>query len=280
MAASAAPIRRGDAALTSYHKLVLIQKVSARHGSPRANKPSLAKQGRAIADPLLYCAFGWVMRWCDAAMGEAFMEIRDYLDVLRRGWWIILGVTVAVSGLTALYTFTRTPLYESQAKVFVSLQSTANIQDLIQGNVFTQQATQGYAEVAATPIVLDTVIKELGLGTTSSELAARINASAPLQSDVLSIRVRDESPDVAVAIANGVSARLSDVAGDLTSTAGGTSPVKITLIQPAVASPGPVTPKVPLYLLLGTAGGVVVGFGAAAFLVRQNGGPRRGKRLK
>jgi polysaccharide biosynthesis transport protein len=206
------------------------------------------------------------------------VELRDYLNIVRRGWWIVLGVTVVVAGLAALYTFTRTPLYEARAKVFVSLQSTANIQDLIQGNVFTQQATQGYAEVAVTPIVLDTVIDKLGLGTSSSELAKRIAASAPLQSTVLTIAVRDKSPDVAVGIANGVSARLSDVASDLTTTASGTSPVKITLIQPAIASQAPVTPKKPLYLLLGTLAGLVLGFAAAAVVVRR-GGLRRGKRV-
>jgi capsular polysaccharide biosynthesis protein len=205
------------------------------------------------------------------------VEIRDYLNVMRRGWWIILAVTVVVAGLAALYTFTRTPLYESKAKVFVSLQSAANITDLIQGNAFTQQATQGYAEVAVTPIVLDTVIDKQGLGTSSSQLAKRIAASAPLQSSVLTISVRDESPDVAAAIANAVSARLSDVAGELTTTASGVSPVKITVIEPAVASQFPVTPKVPLYLGLGTFAGLVLGFAAAALVVRQ-GGLRRGKR--
>jgi succinoglycan biosynthesis transport protein ExoP len=205
------------------------------------------------------------------------VELRDYLNVVRRGWVIILAVTVVVAGMAAVYTFTRTPLYKAQAKVFVSLQSATDIQDLIQGNVFTQQAAQGYAEVAVTPIVLDAVIDKLGLKTSSSALAKRINASVPLQSPVLTISARDESPDLAVAIANGVSARLSDVAGDLTTTASGTSPVKITLIQPAIASQAPVSPNKPLYLLLGTLAGLVLGFAAAAVVVRQRD-LRRGKR--
>ena len=202
------------------------------------------------------------------------MEIRDYLNVLRRGWWVILVVTVVVAGLTALYTFTRAPLYESKAKVFVSLQAAANTQDLIQGNAFTQQAVQGYADVAVTPIVLDTVIDKLGLGTSSAELAQRISASAPLQSSVLTISVLDQSPDVAAVIANAVSARLSDVSGELTTTANGTSPVKVTLIEPAIASQAPVSPNKPLYLLIGTVGGLALGLVAAAAWVRLRGARR------
>ena len=195
------------------------------------------------------------------------MEIRDYLNVARRGWWIILSVTVVVAGLTALYTYTRTPLYESHAKVFVSLQSTATVH-LVLGSTFTQQAAQGYAEIAVTPIVLDTVRDKLGLKTSSPELARRIDASAPLQSDVLTISVRDESPASAAAIANAVSARLSDVAAELSTTQTGISPVKITLIEPAIASQTPVSPKASLYLLLGTVAGLLLGFAVAAGVVR------------
>jgi succinoglycan biosynthesis transport protein ExoP len=83
-------------------------------------------------------------------------------------------------------------MYESKAKVFVSLQSANNIQDLIQGNAFTQQATQGHAEVAVTPIVLDTVTDKQGLGTSSSQLAKRVQVTAPLQSSVLTISVARE----------------------------------------------------------------------------------------
>jgi succinoglycan biosynthesis transport protein ExoP len=114
--------------------------------------------------------------------------------------------------------------YESKAKVFVYLQSAANIQDFIQGDPFTQQATQGYAEVAVTPIVLDTVIDKLDLKTSSKELAKRIDASAPLQSAVLTISARDESADLAAKIANEVSARLSVVARELASTETGVRP--------------------------------------------------------
>jgi capsular polysaccharide biosynthesis protein len=113
----------------------------------------------------------------------------------------------------------RAPLYESHAKVFVSLQSTASVQDLVLGNTFTEQAVQGYAQVAVTPIVLGAVRDKLGLKTSSSELANRIDASAPLQSNVLTISVRDESPAGAMAIANAVSARLSDVAPRVAATA-------------------------------------------------------------
>lgn len=205
------------------------------------------------------------------------MEIRDYMSVLRRGWPIILIVAVLIAVTTAFYTFTRTPLYESKAKVFVSLQATANIQDLVQGNAFTQQAVQSYAEVAVTPIVLDPVIKKLNLNTTAEDLAKRVEASAPLQSVVLTIAARDESRELAAQIANEVSARLSDVAGELTRTDTGISPVKVTAIEPAIPSETPTSPKVKLFLLIGIAGGLLAGFAAAALVVGLRG-PRRSKR--
>src|SRR4051794_23088840 len=97
-------------------------------------------------------------RRAEALGGGSPVEIRDYVNVVRRGWAIILVVTLVCAGLAALYTFTRTPLYESRAKVFVSVRSAASIQDLSQSNVFSQQATQDYAQVAVSPLVLDKVI--------------------------------------------------------------------------------------------------------------------------
>lgn len=196
------------------------------------------------------------------------MEIQNYARVFRQGWWIILATAVLVTGLTAAYTFTRPHLYESQAKLFVSV-PTADVQDLAQGNVFAQQAAQGYADVATTSIVLDSVRNNLSLNEDSSALADQVTASAPLQSNVITITVRDKSADRASAIAREVGARLSTVAAQL-STAQmdpkrpATSPVRITAIESATTPEAPASPRTPLYLLLGAFAGLVLGFMAAA----------------
>lgn len=47
------------------------------------------------------------------------LELRDYLQVLRRRWKLIAVVALAATILGAVYTFTRTPIYEARATVLL-----------------------------------------------------------------------------------------------------------------------------------------------------------------
>ena len=53
------------------------------------------------------------------ASAEQAPTIRDYLEVLRRRKWIILLFTCLVVAAAVAYTFTRTPIYQSEAQVLV-----------------------------------------------------------------------------------------------------------------------------------------------------------------
>ena len=53
------------------------------------------------------------------ASAEQAPTIRDYLEVLRRRKWLILLFTCLVVAAAIAYTFTRTPIYQSQAQVLV-----------------------------------------------------------------------------------------------------------------------------------------------------------------
>lgn len=188
------------------------------------------------------------------------MELRDYLRLLRRNWIFIVALTLLAIAAAAVYSITRTPQYEGNAKVFVSTQSAATVADLTQGSTYTQQVVKSYADVATTPIVLDRVIEELGLVTTAEQLAAQVVATAPLDTVVLDISATDPDPQLAADIANSVSTSLGvAVEEDLTpSTADDDSPVKITRIQSAQVAEAPVSPNVPMNLVLGALVGMAM----------------------
>ena len=136
------------------------------------------------------------------------MELTDYIRILRKNWLIIVLATVLGVGVAAAYSLTRTPLYEAQSTVFVSSQAGGTIGELQQGSTFTQSRVTTYTNLVTTPIVMNPVIAELELGTTASDLAARVEASA------LSTRRSSRSPSTdadplqAAEIANALGARL------------------------------------------------------------------------
>ncbi len=136
------------------------------------------------------------------------MELSDYIRVLRKNWLIIVVATLVGLGAAAGYSLTRTPLYESQASVVVSTQSSGSVQEITQGSTFTQQRVATYVNVATTPLVLDPVIRDLGLDVTAGALAKSVSVTSTLNTTFITIAVTDADPVKAADIANAVAAQL------------------------------------------------------------------------
>lgn len=192
------------------------------------------------------------------------MELRDYLRILRRNWLLI--VTCALIGLLvgAVASFAVRPTYMAQTKLFVAIQSSGSVQELQQGNTFTQARVQSYVETVTEPLVLQPVVDSLGLETTAEQLAGKVTATADLNTVIITIAVEDTSPVQAAAIAQATANSLVESVGGLESPAAeGPSPVNLTVITPATAPSQPSAPNTRLNLALGLLVGLALGVGAA-----------------
>lgn len=191
------------------------------------------------------------------------VELRDYFRVLRRSWILIaLSFLVAV-GIAATISLVQTPQFSASSKVFVSTQAGETPQDLVQGNNFTQARVKTYASLVTTPIVLDSVIDNVGLDISAAELALQISASSPLDTTLITITVTDTDPRRAANIANAASQSLSAVVREIESTGESLSPVKLTRVQKATVPTDAVSPNIPLNIALGIFIGLVIGILAA-----------------
>ncbi|MFE5407264.1 polysaccharide biosynthesis tyrosine autokinase [Microbacterium sp. NPDC056569] len=192
------------------------------------------------------------------------MELTDYIRILRKNWVIIVVATLVGIGVAAAWSLTRTPQYEAQSTVFVSTQTGANIQEIQQGSNFTQSRVQTYTNLVSTPIVMNPVIAELGLGTTANELAATVEASAALNTTLITITVTGPDPVQAADVANALGASLKSVVERLETPNGTeTSPVRIERVKDALPPLTPSSPNVPLNLALGALVGLAIGIGVA-----------------
>jgi succinoglycan biosynthesis transport protein ExoP len=187
------------------------------------------------------------------------VELPDFVRLLRRNWAILIALVLLGALASGYLSYTQKPQYQSTAKVFVSVQDASTVSDLSQGNTFAQQVIKSYADAATTPLVLDRVIQQLGLQESSAELAQRISVNVVLDEVVLEVQVTDTSPRRAADIANAVSTRLRGVVNVLTPGAGDTSPVQITMLQPAQPVASPVRPRPLFDVLLGALLGLVLG---------------------
>ena len=193
------------------------------------------------------------------------MELRDYIRILRKSWVLIVLFTLVGVGAAAAYSLTLTPNYSATAKVFVSTQGAGTTSELQQGSSFTIQRVKTYSSLVSTPIVLLPVIATLELGITSDQLASRVTASALADTSIIDITVTDTDPVRAAKTANAISQSLTAVVEDIEApdVVDSISPVKLTRAQEATVPSLPVSPNVPLNIVLGTLVGLALGVGLA-----------------
>jgi capsular exopolysaccharide synthesis family protein len=192
------------------------------------------------------------------------LELKDYFRILRRNWIVV--VASALAGLlgAGAVTLLIQPTYESETKLFVALQNSATVTELQQGNVFTQARVQSYVKTVNTPAVLQPVVDSLGLEITPEMLSSQITATTDVNTVLISISVTDKSPIQAAAIAQAVGNSLIQAVDELERpSAGGSSPVKLSIVTPATAPAGPSSPNVRLNLILGFLAGIAAGIGVA-----------------
>lgn len=120
------------------------------------------------------------------------------------------------------------------ARVLVSIRS-ITLPVHRSGPSFVEQAAASYADVARTPLVLEPVISELRLRTTSRDLAQRVSSTLAPHTMVIAISVAGGTGAESADIANAISRHLVQTAGSL-SPAAAAPAVRLTQIEVAKAT--------------------------------------------
>lgn len=191
-----------------------------------------------------------------------------YRAAMLHYWTVLLAGLVAGLLLGGIAAATVTPQYRSTSQVFVSFQaSDVTPKSTLEGLSFTQQQVTSYADIVATPLVLDPVIDSLGLDEDAETLGKRVEASTRTDTVLIDISVTDEKPVMAQNIANEITATLGDVIADLERPSGDTRlPVQVTTVQPASLPQDPSAPNSLFIVAIGGAVGLSIGFGLSLLL--------------
>lgn len=190
------------------------------------------------------------------------MELRDYLQLARRQWRIILTCTVLAVTAALVLTLEATPRYTAAIKLFVSSGTSQDPTTVYEGSAFIEQRAKSYAALLKSSRVAGAVIRDLRLRTTPEQLQSEIGTEVFPETVMLRATVTDPSPVRAQRIANALGRELADLVSDLeTSGRSGPAPVKVTLVDPADLPREPTSPRPVLNLLSGLGAGLLAGFG-------------------
>lgn len=202
------------------------------------------------------------------------MDIKRYSRILRRSWlWIVASAIIGVLASWAI-TAAMTPQYSATSAAFVSSDRSSTVNELTQGNAFTQSRVSTYAKLATEPLVTQPVIDDFGVGVAPREFARRVTVTIPVDTTMIEITVEDASASRASSLANALMTSLATTVADIeTSTAltapDGTvvsepaPPVKITPVRPAEVPDTPISPNEMLNLSIGLLAGLALGVLAA-----------------
>lgn len=192
------------------------------------------------------------------------MTPREYFHALRKRWWMVLGVTVLLAAAGFAQAKTTTPMYRSTTTSYATLSQAGSISELVQGSTYTQNLMQSFALLADTPAVLDPVISDLGLPTTSTSLAKSVTATVPLNTFLIEIQATNSDPQQAAAVSDAVAAELASTVQRLSPTAPeGGATVRLETVAEATVPKYPYSPNTKREVTIWGAGGALLGLFAA-----------------
>lgn len=188
---------------------------------------------------------------------EEEIDLREILLVLRKNWRFIALITILailISGIVSF--FILQPLYEASSTILVGRKgedSQTDYQDIL----LSQKLVTTYGEIIKTSSVLDQVIENQGLNLSVEGLSKKINVSPVKDTEIIRIKVTDQSAFTASNIANEISKVFSLQIQDIMNVD------NVSILEMASAPNNPIKPNKKLNIAIAAALGMM----ASIFLV-------------
>ncbi|WP_104091164.1 polysaccharide biosynthesis tyrosine autokinase [Arthrobacter sp. GMC3] len=160
-------------------------------------------------------------------------------STLTKRWYVvILAAAIGSVGAFAL-SYMVTPIYTSSTSLFFSLRTGGTATDINQGSTYTQNQMLSFAQLAASSVVLDQVVKDLGpetnTNTNTIDLRRSITITTPQNTVIMDINVGTTDPNLSAKIANSVAKNLTLAVSTLSPIdKANQSGVVANIIEPAV----------------------------------------------
>ncbi|MFL6088966.1 MAG: polysaccharide biosynthesis tyrosine autokinase [Aeromicrobium sp.] len=192
------------------------------------------------------------------------MDLRQFLGILRVRWRFIALTLLLGTLVTVGLTLTTPTTYASEATLWVSPPPTG-VLDPYNASTTAQQRAESYARLATDPDVLRRVAERLNLGPSSAHLIRGISATVTSGTLLLQVDARAGTPELAQQLATVVSDEIIRLVKDIETPGDSDVPAPIVarLASKASFNPTPVSPNVPLNLVIGIGLSLLAGIAGA-----------------
>ncbi len=198
------------------------------------------------------------------------MELNRYLRVLRQRLWMIVACPILAAVAAGITSFALPPVYEANVDLAVRPAQLLPSTDPNAPSVPAATILATYAQFMTEPPILNKVIADLGLKTTSDELVKEVQVTPDPVSLLLHINVQDTNPALARDVANTLSAEfiaeVKQIQEVETQSPNARTADNFVVLSPAVLPNKPASPNKALNTAVAFAAGLLVALGLAFLL--------------
>lgn len=205
-------------------------------------------------------------------MERSPLTAHDFTRILRTRWKIICGFFALTVAAGVVYLLLSTPQYEASTRLFVSTTSDGTNTQTNDGGLFAQRRVLSYTQLLQGALLAQRTIDKLGLDMSAAQLQSEITATAPTDTVIIDLTVKDASPTRARDIANTLSDEFVVMAAALETPDLGARPNAQVVVQQRAGVPAdPVSPKKSRILAVAAVAGLLLGLLAALLRDRLDG---------
>ncbi len=191
------------------------------------------------------------------------MELKAYLSILVKRWWmIVLGLSIATAA-AAIWTSRQVPKYESEATYVIRPRTSLVVdKEFVQALDIVSRRVEintTFAEVSGSRSIRQKAIEKLGLSPEQTRGLA-VNGVVIGGTNILTITASGPDPEVARDFANAVGEATVEYANGLYDV------FELQPLDPAPLPSKPVSPNLGLNLMISSVLGLLIGVGAALFI--------------
>jgi capsular polysaccharide biosynthesis protein len=188
------------------------------------------------------------------------MELRRYLQIVRRWAWLILLGTLLAAGVAFTVSSRVPPTYRAVSSLVVGVQDEEGGWRAFELN---RQVTATYREVLATRPVIEEAAASLDLPlATVNELLSRVTVWVVPDTTMIRVAVQDHDPELAMQLANEIVSVFLEMREESDALQG---PVT-DMVEPATLPAEPAGPRIWLNTLVAAMGGCALAVGMALLL--------------
>jgi len=146
------------------------------------------------------------------------MEIREYLQILKRRKWVLILTTLVTCAVVSVGTYLMPPTYSASATLRVAQAHSGSIEYV--DYMYAERLMNTYVEILRSRPMLEEAIERLDLSTMPADLAEKIKVELLAETELMRISVGDGNPRRARDIANTLATLLMEPSQSLYSGRG------------------------------------------------------------